>query len=133
MLPGRCLALPGFLFWSSFSFVVPKYPRFSNSNCWEKINFHLEVLPWPTPVVVTCLSGPPSEFRELMNSFNIKLSLVHLPIKAMLQLRPLCLNVAADARVEQVWFKETITFNTANCTLAILWLTKFGAFRLRTS
>ena len=32
VLPGRCLALPGFLFWSRFLFVVPKYPRFSNSR-----------------------------------------------------------------------------------------------------
>ena len=60
VLPGRCLALPGFLFWSRFFFVVPKYPRSSNSNFWKKINFHLEMLPGPTPVVVTCLPGPPS-------------------------------------------------------------------------
>ena len=58
---GRCLALPGFPFWSSFFCVVPKYPRSPNSNFWKKINFHLEVLPVPTPVVVTCLPGPPSD------------------------------------------------------------------------
>ena len=40
--------------------MVPKCPRSSNSNFWTKINFHLEMLPGPTPVVVTCLPGPPS-------------------------------------------------------------------------
>ena len=60
VLPGCCLALPGCSsFWSS-SFYGPKYPRSSNSDFWEKINFHLEMLPGPTPVVVTCLPGPPS-------------------------------------------------------------------------
>ena len=62
VLPGRCLALPGF-FILEFFFVVPKYPRFSNSNFWKKINFHPEMLPGPTPVVVTCLPGPPSAHR----------------------------------------------------------------------
>ena len=67
VLPGRCLALPGFLFWSRFLFfVVPKSPRFSNSNFWKKTNSHLEMLPGPTPVFVTCLPGPPSaQMRRL--------------------------------------------------------------------
>ena len=56
VLPGRYL---GFYFGVG-CFFVPKYPRFSNSNFWKKINFHLEMLPGPTPVVVTGLPGPPS-------------------------------------------------------------------------
>ena len=46
-----------FLFWSVL-FVIPKYPRFG------KINFHLEMLPGPTHVVVTCLPGPPFALDE---------------------------------------------------------------------
>ena len=72
VLPRRCLALHGFLFWSSFFFVVPKHPRFSNSNFWKKINFHLEMLPGPTPVVVTCLPGPPSASQVLTLSYVLK-------------------------------------------------------------
>ena len=61
VLPGRYLGVTWvFILESFFFFVVPKYPRFSNSNFWKKINFHLEMLPGPTPVVVTCLPGPPS-------------------------------------------------------------------------
>ena len=57
MLPGVTW---GFILESFFFFMVPKYPRSLNSNFWKKINFHLEMLPGPTPVVVTCLPGPPS-------------------------------------------------------------------------
>ena len=60
VLPGHGVTWV-FIF-ESFIFAVPKYPRSSNSNFWEKINFHLEVLPGPRPVVVTCSPGPPSGF-----------------------------------------------------------------------
>ena len=51
------LALPGFSFY--LGVVFSKYPSFSNSNFWKKINFHLEILPGPTHVVVICLPGLP--------------------------------------------------------------------------
>jgi hypothetical protein len=75
VLPGVTWALHGvtgcylgFYFGVVF-FVVPKYPRCSNSKFWEKINFHLEMLPGPTPVVVACLLGPPSVMRVTLYEF----------------------------------------------------------------
>ena len=43
-----------------FFFVVPKYPRFSNSNFWKKINFRLEMLPGPMHEVAAWAPGLPS-------------------------------------------------------------------------
>ena len=57
VLPGVTWALPGV---TCFCCMVPKYPRSRISNFWEKINFHLEILPGPTLVVVTWLPGSPS-------------------------------------------------------------------------
>ena len=59
--PGVTWALPG-VTWLFFIFLwsqnnrVPQTQTFRTEN-----NFHLEMLPGPTPVVVTCLPGPPSD------------------------------------------------------------------------
>ena len=57
VLPGRYL---GYYLGVCF-FCGPKISAFLKLKLLEKINFHLEMLPRPTPVVVTCLPGPPSE------------------------------------------------------------------------
>ena len=47
--------------WDSIFLVVgPKTISFLKLNFWGNMYFHLEMLPGPTPVVVTCLLGPPS-------------------------------------------------------------------------
>ena len=63
VLPGVTWALPGRYLGFYFGVVFlcgPKISAFLKLKLLEKINFHLEVLPGPTPVVVTCLPGPPS-------------------------------------------------------------------------
>ena len=52
--------LPGFFL---FIFCGPKITAFLKLELFEKSNFHLKMLPGPTPVVVTCLPGPPSDMR----------------------------------------------------------------------
>ena len=67
VLPGVTWALPGVtwvLFWSLFflwsqNIRVPQTQTFG-----QKINFHLEMLPGPTPVVVTCL--PAEGWQDLL-------------------------------------------------------------------
>ena len=71
MLPGRCLALPGFLFRSRFS-CGPEISAFFKLKILEKIDFHLEMLPGPTSVVVTCLPSPPSG-KDLSSVFGGKM------------------------------------------------------------
>ena len=60
MLPGvspgvtwRYLAFFNFFLW----FQNDRVPQ---TQTFQKNHFHLEMLPGPTPVVVTCLPGPPS-------------------------------------------------------------------------
>ena len=50
----------GFYFRVVF-FYGPKISAFLKLKLLGKDQFHLEMLPGPTPVVVTCLPGPPSE------------------------------------------------------------------------
>ena len=59
-------ALPGLLFWDAFLGWGPKIPASLNQT-FEKIIFHLEMLPGPAPqvVLVTWLPGPPSEINFL--------------------------------------------------------------------
>ena len=46
------------LYFGVVFFCGPKISAFLKLKLWEKINFHLEMLPRPTPVVVTSLPAP---------------------------------------------------------------------------
>ena len=70
VLHGVTLTLPrgylGFYFGITI-FYGPKISAFLKLKLLGKINFHLEMLPGPTPVVVTCLPGPPSASNDAWN------------------------------------------------------------------
>ena len=75
--PGVTWALPGYLAFFYVFFLCPKITAFLKLKLFEKNNFHLKMLPGPTPVVVTCLPGPPSVVDHLGCAFHLSNTLLH--------------------------------------------------------